>query len=692
MNGLIRLLLLFNLVLFSLKAQAQPTEDDAAAWLEDFQRNVTQLSRESGLASWKYNTNITDETQKIMIEAEAEVNNFITASLESASAFFPFSPNYLPETRRKLALLKLYGGKPKDAAARDRLSKVISDMESIYSSSTVCLDGRNDSCAHLDPELEAIMANPNSTYDELLRAWKGWRDAVGPEIRPLYTEYVALSNEGARDYGFADASAFWLAGYDAPPSQFVRDIENLWNQVYPLYEQLHCYTRTKLQKKYGESKVPSGKPIPAHLLGNMWAQSWDALYPLLVPYPNEAPLDIASELQEKVADPEELVRLGEGLYTRLGLPSLPGTFWNLSMFERPPPPRDVVCHASAWDLGRTSEGELDLRIKQCIKIKEEDYFVIAHELGHIFYDQAYSIQPYLYRGGANDGFHEAIGDTVRLSLTPEYLAQMGLLENGTLSREGLLNFQMKVALEKLAFLPFGYLIDQYRWKVFQGTFNESNYNAKWWKLREQYQGVSPPVDRSENDFDPGAKYHVPANVPYLRYFIAHILQFQFHRALCEESGYTGPLHSCSIFLNETGAKAAGDKFEAMLRLGQSEPWQDALFALASTHEMNASGVVEYFAPLLEWLEEQNQGVQCGWATSNDDPAEEDEGGILTSPSKVVIIVFASLFGALLLIASIWWYRRRSTSHHYIEERDHQGSEIAPVRRRSTDGGPGYTNI
>jgi len=299
----------------------------------------------------------------------------------------------------------------------------------------------------------------------------------------------------------------------------------------------------------------------------------------------------------------KMVKLGEAFFTSLGLDPLPKTFWERSLFTKPKD-REVVCHASAWDPSYNN----DLRVKLCIKIDEENLVTIHHELGHDYYFHAYYKLPALFQLGANDGFHEAIGDALTLSITPEYLKRLGLIRVSPKGDKGLINVQLKEALDKVAFLPFGKLIDQWRWEVFSGKTPPERYNAAWWELRRKYQGVDAPTPRSEKDFDPGAKYHVPANVPYTRYFLARILQFQFHRALCRVAGHQGPLHTCSIY----GNREAGKRLQAMLALGVSKPWPDALYFLSGEREMDATALLDYFSPLQQWLKKQNANQKCGW--------------------------------------------------------------------------------
>jgi len=423
-------------------------------------------------------------------------------------------------------------------------------------------------------------------------------------MRPKYQRFVELANEGAREFGFADLGAMWRSGYDMPPDEFAAVVSQLWGQVKPLYNGMQCYARGRLAQRYGEDKVPAGKPIPAHLLGNMWAQTWNKVYDdILKPYPNASIESADRELKKQQWNAVRMTKSAETFYTSIGFPALPQTFWERSMLVRPRD-REVVCHASAWDMDDAN----DVRIKMCMQPNEEDLFTIYHELGHVYYYLWYKDLPPLFQNGAHDGFHEAIGDTVNLSVTPQYLHGLGLVSAVKPSREAVINQQMKMASEKIAFLPFGKVIDEWRWKVFSGEITPAHYNEAWWKLRTQYQGVAPPVPRTEADFDPGSKYHVPANTPYTRYFLSFIIQFQFQKALCEAAGFKGLLHECSIF----GSKAAGERFAAMLKLGQSEPWQDTMEKLTGTRQMDAAAILEYFQPLQAWLAEQSKGQTCGW--------------------------------------------------------------------------------
>jgi peptidyl-dipeptidase A len=579
-------------------AAAKP--ESADEFVARVNKDLTEVDQELAAAGWTQDTYITVDTQLLSARSNDRYLAYLTHALDEARRFD--GQTLTPQAARALMRLRLNvaAPAPADAAKRARMTQLEAQLEAKYGEGKYCPAGPA-SCKNVD-QLSDILAKSRN-YDELTQAWKGWHD-VGAGMRADYTEFVALANEGARNLGFKDLGVMWRANYDMAPEAFDAESERLWQQVKPLYDGLHCYARARLAQRYGADKVPAGEPIPAQLLGNMWAQHWSKIYDdLLKPYPNASIESADAMLKAQKWDAVRMAHSAESFYTSLGFPPLPKAFWERSMLTRPRD-REVLCHASAWDM---SPGT-DVRVKACLLPTEEDLYTIYHELGHDYYFLSYAKQPYLFRDGANDGFHEAIGDTVNLSVTPAYLARIGLIHAVKPSREALINQQMKMALDKIAFLPFGRLIDQWRWKVFSGEITPANYNASWWELRRRYQGIAPPVPRTEADFDPGAKYHIPANTPYTRYFLSFILQFQFHKALCAAAGNKAPLYECSNF----DSKAAGEKFQAMLAQGAAAPWQDTLEKLTGTRQIDASAITEYFQPLMQWLSEENKGQQCGW--------------------------------------------------------------------------------
>ena len=580
---------------------AAPTLSEARAFIEQAEKRLLELEIKASRASWVYSNFITEDTERISAGAQKDV---IAAAMELAAGATRFDGLDLPaDLARKLRLLKLALTlpAPHDPAKQAELTEIATAMEGRYGKGRYCPEGKGKEKECLDLTAMTRILATSRDADQLLELWRGWR-AISPPMRPRYQRFVELANEGARALGYSDLGALWRSQYDMPPAEFAAEVDRLWAQVKPLYDALHAHVRARLAETYGRERVPAAKPIPAHLLGNMWSQSWVNIYPLVASESDDPGFDLTKILREKEVDALEMVRTGERFFLSLGFEPLPETFWQRSLFTKPAD-REVVCHASAWDIDAAN----DLRIKMCIEITDEDFSTIHHELGHNFYQRAYNPLSPLYRGSANDGFHEAVGDTIALSITPAYLAQVGLLDHVP-EPGGDLGLLMKMALDKVAFLPFGLLVDQWRWKVFSGAISPAEYNQAWWELRTKYQGIAPPVARSEQNFDPGAKYHIPANVPYTRYFLATILQFQFHRALCREAGYRGPLHRCSIYNN----RAAGKKLKEMLEMGKSHPWPEALEAITGQRQLDATAILDYFAPLKEWLDQQNRGRTTGW--------------------------------------------------------------------------------
>jgi len=559
------------------------------------ERDLLAAAIESQRADWVCSTFITSDTEELSSSALARLIALTMRYAREASALHVGALD--PGTARKARLLPLSLPllAPSDPVLAQELTHLIASMQGTYAKARHTPPGRKEP---LDLQALSRILMESRDPELLENVWTGWH-SVGRRLRPSFERYVELANVGARELGFEDTGSMWRSKYDMPPQAFAREADRLWEQVRPLYQALHTYVRGRLRAVYGNA-VPAEGPIPAHLLGNMWAQSWEGIFPIVAP-PNSGPTyDLTGLLTARRTTPEEMVRYAERFFVSLGLEPLPPTFWERSMFVRPRD-REVVCHASAWDIDFVN----DLRIKMCIEITGESFRTIHHELGHNYYQRAYGHHPYLFRDSAHDGFHEAVGDTIALSVTPSYLAKIGLLAKAPEGDD--IGFLLERALEKVAFLPFGLLIDKWRWDVFAGRVEPAEYNASWWDLRALYQGVGPPRPRGPDEFDPGAKYHVPANVPYIRYFLAHILQFQLHRGLLRAAGYEGPLHRGSIY----GSKEAGHRLAALLSVGASREWPDALASVAGDRAMDAAGLLEYFAPLQEWLNEQNHVLGYG---------------------------------------------------------------------------------
>ena len=578
---------------------AAPTAADATKFLTDVNAAMLKLGTEAGQASWVYSTYITQDTETLNARANQMLIDAVARYAKEAARFDKVT--LPPDQRRQMDLLKLSLElvTPANPAQSEELTRIASGLEATYGKGKWCTDpAKPDSCLDIEQITEILATSRDEK--RVREVWEGWHTIAVP-MRKDYTRFVELANTGARELGFADTGAMWRLKYDMPADDFTKEVDRLWDQVRPLYLSLHAYVRMKLHEKYGDA-VPAEGPIPAHLTGNIWAQDWGNVFDLVSKGSAAPSFSLSDILKRRKMAATEMVRTGERFYSSLGLTPMPQTFWDRSLFVKPAD-RDVVCHASAWDIDYAE----DLRIKMCIDPTEEDFTTIHHELGHNYYQRAYKDQPMLFRDSANQAFHEALGDTIALSVTPEYLVKIGLLDRAP-DQSGDLGLLMSRALEKIAFLPFGLVIDQWRWDVFSGKVIPANYNQAWWDRRLKYQGVAPPSPRGEEFFDPGAKYHVPANYSYTRYFLAHILQFQFHRELSKIAGCKTPLHRCSIY----DSKDAGARLEAMMKMGNSRPWPEALEALTGSRQMDATAILDYFAPLKAYLDEQIKGKKVGW--------------------------------------------------------------------------------
>ncbi|MBO9519065.1 MAG: M2 family metallopeptidase [Porphyrobacter sp.] len=578
------------------------TPQGAADFLKAVEADLFTYSVDAGRMNWVNATFVNFDTDTLTAAINAVgTEKSVKYALEAAQ--FAQVPGLDPVVERKLTILRtgIVLPAPTRPGAATELNEIATDLSSQYAKGKGTLNGQPISGS----DIEAEMGNMERTPAEFAEMWASWHDNVGAPMRDDYARMVTIANEGAKELGFADTGAMWRSNYDMPPDEFAELTDKVWDDLKPLYLALHTYVRTKLNEKYGDAVQPATGPIRADLLGNMWAQEWGNIYPIVAP-PGAGDLgyDLTALIEAKGMTELDMVRAGENFFSSLGFAALPQTFWERSLFVKPAD-REVQCHASAWNI----DNKDDLRIKMCIKRNGDDFKVIHHELGHNYYQRAYNQHDYLHLNGANDGFHEAIGDMIALSITPEYLVQIGLLDRADVpSADKDIGLLLREALDKVAFLPFGLLVDKWRWGVFDGSIPTADYNKAWVDLKREYQGITPPVERPANAFDPGAKYHVPGNTPYMRYFLARVLQFQFYKAACDQAGWKGALHRCSFY----GNKEVGAKLNAMLEMGASKPWPDALEVFTGTREMSGKAMAEYFAPLKAWLDEQNRGKTAGW--------------------------------------------------------------------------------
>lgn len=603
---LLSTLLLSIVVISSCSSQQASTlnESDVETFLERVELEDKTLGPVASSAYWIGSNFITYDSQKVVADYG---KRFQLLALERARQAATFDKVLVSEeNRRKLNLIKnsFVMPSPLDDALAGEIASISAELDAMYGTGQHCF-GEGD-CYDLEA-FEAVIDNSRDP-DELLKAWEGWRN-IGKPMKDMYLRMVEIGNLGAKDLGYDGLTDLWFSQYDMPADDFLAETDRVWDELKPLYDALHCHVRNELSEHYGEAVVSKEGSMPAHVLGNMWGQSWANIYDLVYTPDNpkaDTNIDLTKILEEKDIGEIEMVEIAENFFLSLGFEPLPKTFWERSLFIKPQD-HNVVCHASAWDLDSDAN---DLRVKMCIERNAEDFSTIHHELGHIFYYQAYSQQPSIFQGGANDGFHEAVGDLLTLSITPDYYHKIGMITEAEAinAKSDPISLLMQQALDGVVSVPWTLMLDKWRAGVFSGETSEAELNNSWWELREYYQGIEAPRERDADAFDPGAKYHIPGNTPYTRYYLAKILQYQFHESLCNQIGFEGPLHECSIYNNEL----AGEQLRAMLSLGQSQEWQVALEALTGTRTLSGKSMLNYYKPLKDWLDVQNASRSCGW--------------------------------------------------------------------------------
>uniref|UniRef100_A0A5F9D9P8 Angiotensin-converting enzyme n=1 Tax=Oryctolagus cuniculus TaxID=9986 RepID=A0A5F9D9P8_RABIT len=652
-------------------------EAEASRFVEEYDRSFQAVWNEYAEANWNYNTNITTEASKILLQKNMQIANH-TLTYGNWARRFDVSNFQNATSKRIIKKVQDLQRAVLPVKELEEYNQILLDMETIYSVANVCrVDG---SCLQLEPDLTNLMATSRK-YDELLWVWTSWRDKVGRAILPYFPKYVEFTNKAARLNGYVDAGDSWRSMYETPTLE--QDLERLFQELQPLYLNLHAYVRRALHRHYGAQHINLEGPIPAHLLGNMWAQTWSNIYDLVAPFPSASTMDATEAMIKQGWTPRRMFEEADKFFISLGLLPVPPEFWNKSMLEKPTDGREVVCHASAWDFYNGK----DFRIKQCTTVNMEDLVVVHHEMGHIQYFMQYKDLPVALREGANPGFHEAIGDVLALSVsTPKHLHSINLLSSEGGGYEHDINFLMKMALDKIAFIPFSYLVDEWRWRVFDGSITKENYNQEWWSLRLKYQGLCPPAPRSQGDFDPGAKFHIPSSVPYIRYFVSFIIQFQFHEALCKAAGHTGPLHTCDIYQS----KEAGKRLADAMKLGYSKPWPEAMKVITGQPNMSASAMMNYFKPLMDWLLTENgrHGEKLGWPQYTWTPNSARSEGSLPDSGRVNFLgmnldaqqarvgQWVLLFlGVALLLASLGLTQRLFSIRYQSLRQPHHGPQF-----------------
>lgn len=600
-------------VVHSADLALENTEVEAAQKLQQIEPEIVKRRNKEVEAEWAYASNITDENDALKTEVSADNAKYfqdLAKELKSYN-YENFKDEDLKRQFEKLTQLGY-------AALNDNdyreLLGAISRMQTNFAKVKVCSFKDSKKCdLALEPEIEEVITK-STDPEELKHYWVEFYNKAGTPVRKDFDKYVELNKKAAELNGYKSGAEYWLSFYE--DSTFEKQLENIFDTIRPLYEQVHGYVRYRLKQKYGDI-IDEKKPLPMHLLGNMWAQSWEDISPLVIPFPGKASVDVTPEMVKQGYTPKKMFEMGNEFFESLNMSSLPQTFWDKSIIEKPADGRELVCHASAWDFFKKD----DVRIKQCTRVTMDQLFTVHHELGHIQYYLQYQYQPSVYREGANPGFHEAVGDVLSLSVsTSKHLKKIGLLSDYSLDKETRINKLFLTALSKIVFLPFAFTLDKYRWGIFRGDIKPEDYNCAFWKLRDSYSGIEPPVHRNEDDFDPPAKYHISADVEYLRYLVSFIVQFQFYKTACIKAGQYDPknpnlpLDDCDFY----GSAEAGNAFKQMLEMGSSKPWPDAMEVFTGEREMSGDALMEYFKPLYDWLKEENEklNVHIGWEPSD----------------------------------------------------------------------------
>lgn len=609
-----KFLVLLFAVAFAYSYAAVKEEIAAAEYLQNLNKAIAKHTNKETEASWNYASNINDENERIKNEVSAEVAKFMKEVSKDIQKF-NWRTYESPDMRRQFKMLSKLGYAALPESEYNEYLEVMSTMESNFAKVRVCDFKDEKKCdLSLEPEIEERIRKSRDPK-ELEYYWRAFYDKAGTPLRATFEKYVELNTKAAKLNNFTSGAELWLDEYEDPT--FEKQLEDIFSEIRPLYLQIHGYVRYRLNKHYGDDIVPPKGPLPMHLLGNMWAQQWSEIAELVSPFPDKPLVDVTQEMVKQGYTPKKMFEMGDDFFTSMGLKKLPTAFWEKSVLEKPTDGRDLICHASAWDFYLVD----DVRIKQCTRVTMDQFFTVHHELGHIQYFLQYQHLPFVYRTGANPGFHEAVGDVLSLSVsTPKHLERVNLLKNYKRDDEARINQLFLTALDKIVFLPFAFTMDKYRWALFRGQVPKDQWNCAFWKLRDEYSGIEPPVVRTEKDFDAPAKYHVSADVEYLRYLVSFIIQFQFYKSACIKAGQYDPtnpelpLDNCDIY----GSKAAGDALHAMLSLGASKAWPDALEAFNGERTMTGKAIAEYFEPLRVWLEAENikNNVHIGWTPSD----------------------------------------------------------------------------
>jgi len=584
---------------------------NAVYWTDRADARFRELVSNVSYANWNYLTHMTQLNARRLEDSQSQLVVWFKLNVVTARRFLKNAGSICHGVTVKL-LKKLVNYQlipsPLNPTTHRLISYLVNSMQRIYGSALIVDEEHGMKRYRMNPELTRLMATSRD-YDKRQWAWTEWHDIVGRRVRPLFIDLVVRMNEAATDNGYRDISEAWqMSDFDSTDVEETMD--RLYQQILPLYRQLHAYVRRRLVGYYKRRDLNVSGSIPAHLLGDMWAQDWTSIIDILLPGDMYKQSELDATLRRADYSVRKMFRLAEEFFTSLGLERMTVDFWRRSVFVRPAGNWLMDCHASAHDFFTPK----DFRVKMCAEVSTADLQTIHHELGHVVYFMQYRDQPALFRTGANAAFHEAVGDTVAMSVTsPQHWRSVVLGRRLPAPRskhvpDTEINFLLRMALSRVAMLSYAYVLEKWRYQAFRGDVKPSQYNTRYWELREKCQGVKAPVIRDRENFDPGAKFHVAANIPYSRYFLSAIIQFQLHAALCRSKQHVATPHTCDIY----GSLAAGRRLKTVLSLGASRPWPEVMKIITGYRDIRADKIIEYFRPLMAWLRQENRGHSIGW--------------------------------------------------------------------------------
>lgn len=568
------------------------TQADAQAYLDSYAAEFQRLYYASAQAEWESNTRIVagDSSNAVRTKAANEAYaRFVgsVANIERIRGFLTQKDRLTTiQVRQFEAMLYAAANQPQTVpdVVRRRIAAETQQTETLYGY-TFMVDGK----AVTPNQIDSTLRSSKDIADR--RAYWEASKAVGPTLKPGIMNLRDLRNQTVQALGYPDFFTYQVSDYSMTTDEMLQMTDNLLRQIRPLYRELHTWARYELAKRYA---VPVPEQLPAHWLSNRWGQNWsDLVSPSDGPSPDDA-------FKGKTA--EWVVRSSEDFYKSLGFSALPTSFYEKSSLY--PLPADASykknTHASAWHL----DLENDLRSLMSVEPNAYWWETSHHELGHIYYYVSYTRPeiPLVLRSGANRAYHEAIGSLIGLASTQRpFLVGRGLV---TASAGGDGRTQLlREALNYIVFMPWSAgVMTRFEHELYARNLPADQWNARWWELARRYQGIVPPTARGEQFADGLTKTHINDDPgQYYDYALSFALLFQMHNHIAKNILNQDPRNT-----NYYGNTGVGDFLRTLMAPGASRPWRDVLRETTG-QELNANAMMEYFAPLYGWLQEQNRG-------------------------------------------------------------------------------------